>query len=767
MSLKKFEILEMIAKGGMAEVYRAKTTGFSGFQKEVCVKKILPHLTEDESFVTMFINEAKLAATLNYANIVQVHDLCVSAGGEYFIVMEYVNGKDLSDVIRAAQLAGREIPPEIAVYICREISKGLYYAHNQTDPGGANLNIIHRDISPHNVLVSFMGEVKITDFGIAKASSIANKTAVGILKGKYGYMSPEQARGQPLDHRSDIFNTGIVLYELLVGERCFAGSSDFSTLNLMRNAEVTPPTKIVTAVPAEVEAMVLKALSKERKDRFQDALEFEAALGAWGKDNGAATATELAKFVRELFAEAEERENGSSTGVLALSSVVGPPPTADEPAAQHEVAPPTPPAAAKAPSVNEDPGKEALERAKRRATRARSRTPDAAEVTPAVQVTPAEVSVTPAAASKPAEISKAKVEPAAKTPEPKAPEPPPPEPAKKVEPAPDKAAAAPEAKKTRQPARLKGAATPPKSGAANAKAAAKAEAAKNKRPVGRKNLRPGLTQLQKMPGSSWRSWAIGGAVILVALIAGAVVGTYRGEQVSRQTTFRAMEVANREGGGLRTVTVFITSTPPGATVRFDSRELSEKTPVAVERDRDQQTHQIILSLDGYKKSVSSLKYTQAPITPFSAKLEGDPGRLEVSSQPSELPVFLDGERIGETPLYTEVPSGKHLLEIGGGSRAKIREDIEVTVGKKTKISRKVPSAEAMAKVRIDSEPKARILVNGQPTGQFTGGDALPLPPGIDHRVSLEYGGAKALSKTLRINLKNGEDRAVFVDLTSS
>jgi len=123
-SLKKFEILEMIAKGGMAEVYRAKTVGFSGFEKEVCVKKILPHLTEDKSFVDMFVNEAKLAATLNYANIVQVHDLCVSGGGEYFIVMEYVNGKDLSDVIRAAQLAGREVPPEIAVYICRETCKG-------------------------------------------------------------------------------------------------------------------------------------------------------------------------------------------------------------------------------------------------------------------------------------------------------------------------------------------------------------------------------------------------------------------------------------------------------------------------------------------------------------------------------------------------------------------------------------------------------------------------------------------------------------------
>ncbi|MCA9555960.1 MAG: serine/threonine protein kinase, partial [Myxococcales bacterium] len=368
MSLKKFEILEMIAKGGMAEVYKAKTTGLQGFEKEVCVKKILPHLTEDDSFVNMFVNEAKLAATLNYANVVQVHDLCVSAGGEYFIVMEYVNGKDLSDVIRAAQLAGREVPADIAVYIAREVCKGLFYAHSKTDPSGANLNIIHRDISPHNVLVSFMGEVKITDFGIAKASSIMNKTAVGILKGKYGYMSPEQARGQPLDHRSDIFNTGIVLYELLVGERCFAGSSDFSTLNLMRNAEVTPPTKINRSVPPEVEAIVLKALSKERGDRYQDALALEGALADWAKKaNSVATATELARFMRELFAQAEEREKAGSTGVLALSSVVGPAPKSEAEVARHQITPsPEPKAAAPKAEV----GQEALERAKRRATKA-------------------------------------------------------------------------------------------------------------------------------------------------------------------------------------------------------------------------------------------------------------------------------------------------------------------------------------------------------------------------------------------------------------
>ena len=182
MSLRKFEILEMIAKGGMAEVYRAQTAGPEGFAKELCVKKILPHLTEDEKFVRMFINEAKLAASLNFANIVSVHDLCVSANREYFIVMEYVHGKDLSDVIRAAQISGRTIPADIACYIGREVCRGLSYAHAKKDTLGHSLNIIHRDISPQNILCSYMGEIKITDFGIAKASTNVSHTAVGILK---------------------------------------------------------------------------------------------------------------------------------------------------------------------------------------------------------------------------------------------------------------------------------------------------------------------------------------------------------------------------------------------------------------------------------------------------------------------------------------------------------------------------------------------------------------------------------------------------------
>ena len=334
MSLRKFEILEMIAKGGMAEVYRAQAAGPEGFAKELCVKKILPHLTEDEKFVTMFVNEAKLAASLNFANIVSVHDLCVSATDEYFIVMEYIHGKDLADLIRAAQVGGHEIPPEVVGYIGREVCRGLQYAHTKKDKSGTPLNIIHRDISPQNILCSFMGEVKITDFGIAKASTNSNQTAVGILKGKYGYMSPEQAHGKELDPRSDIFNLGIVLYELLVQERCFAGASDYSTLNLMREASVTPPRKIKGDIPVQLEQIILKALSREPAKRFQNAREMEMALEDFDRQSHA---SDLEELLRKVFSSTTSQRVDRTTGVLNLASVVAPIP---EPPVESKNPPP-------------------------------------------------------------------------------------------------------------------------------------------------------------------------------------------------------------------------------------------------------------------------------------------------------------------------------------------------------------------------------------------------------------------------------------------
>src|SRR5687768_16231380 len=212
----KYQLLDLLARGGMAEVYRAKSHGVEGFEKVLVIKRILPELGENPQFVEMFINEAKIAVTLSHANIVQVFDLG-RADESYFIAMEYVAGYDLATVLARGHRLGRPIPQELAVYVVSELAKGLDYAHRRRDAQLRPLNIVHRDVSPQNVLISFESEVKLTDFGIAKAAlavSSEENTEAGVLKGKYAYMSPEQARGEEVDSRTDMFALGVVLHEL-------------------------------------------------------------------------------------------------------------------------------------------------------------------------------------------------------------------------------------------------------------------------------------------------------------------------------------------------------------------------------------------------------------------------------------------------------------------------------------------------------------------------------------------------------------------------
>ena len=262
----------------MAEVYEA--TGFSptGERMRVCIKKILPHLTRDPASMSMFEDEARLASSLHHPNIVQVYDLCISQERDYFIVMEYVDGLDVSRLLRRARRADRPVPIPVAVRIVQEVCEALRYAHEKRDADGRSMRIIHRDISPQNILVSKDGAVKLTDFGIAKSTIVMTTTAVGLLKGKYGYMSPEQARGEPVDHRSDLFNVGIILYELVTGRRCFKGENDFETLELMRNAVVRPPRSLEPGLSEALEQVVVTALARHPRDRFQTADALERAL---------------------------------------------------------------------------------------------------------------------------------------------------------------------------------------------------------------------------------------------------------------------------------------------------------------------------------------------------------------------------------------------------------------------------------------------------------------------------------------------------------
>ena len=277
--LGQYVLLEKVATGGMAELFRAKKIGIEGFEQVLAVKRILPHLSSDEEFVKMFIAEAKLVAQLTHKNIAQIYDFG-RIDQNYFISMEYIRGKDLKAILKKVSLERRKLPAGIAVFIAKEVAAALGYAHIQKDSAGNDLNIIHRDISPQNILVSYDGEVKIVDFGIAKASA-HSKTTTGMLKGKLSYMSPEQAWGKPVDHRSDIFSLGVVLYEMLTGRKLFQGDSEVGTLEMIRKARIEPlPSAVNMDMPSGLEAKVLKALAREASERYQNASDME--LDLWG-----------------------------------------------------------------------------------------------------------------------------------------------------------------------------------------------------------------------------------------------------------------------------------------------------------------------------------------------------------------------------------------------------------------------------------------------------------------------------------------------------
>ncbi len=275
----RYILTAKIAMGGMAEIFRAKSLGAEGFEKVVVIKRILPHFCEEEGFVTMFKDEAKVASHLNHANVVQIFDFD-EVEGLFYIAMEYVEGRDLKRVLDQGAKLGRALSIAQAVYIMIEASKGLDYAHKRV-VDGQPLSIIHRDVSPHNVMVSFNGEVKIMDFGIAKAAARSTKTRVGTVKGKCAYMSPEQARGKNLDPRSDLFALGVCLWEMLTGKRLFVGDSDFETLNNVLRAEVPPPSELNAEVPKELDTIVLKALAREVDQRHKDVGAFVNELNRW------------------------------------------------------------------------------------------------------------------------------------------------------------------------------------------------------------------------------------------------------------------------------------------------------------------------------------------------------------------------------------------------------------------------------------------------------------------------------------------------------
>ena len=275
--LGKYKLVKLIASGGMAEVYLAKQAGAAGFEKMVCLKRILPHLARDKQFVDMFLNEARLAAQLDHPNIVSIFDLG-EANGNYFIAMEFIDGPSLRAVGKRASERGEYLPiPELCKIIAMAAG-GLEHAHNLADAQGHPLGLVHRDISPDNILVHRNGAAKVVDFGIAKAANSSGATRTGTLKGKVAYMPPEQLRGEQLDRRVDVFALGVVLYEMLAGKRPWEGDSEVALIGRIMTEEPAPLGDTRTDAPQELLDIVAKALNKDRSLRYQNCAELQSEL---------------------------------------------------------------------------------------------------------------------------------------------------------------------------------------------------------------------------------------------------------------------------------------------------------------------------------------------------------------------------------------------------------------------------------------------------------------------------------------------------------
>jgi serine/threonine protein kinase len=277
---QRYRVVERLEAGGMAEVFKGESLSVQGFKKQVAIKRVLPHLAQNKNFISMFLDEARLGARLTHANIVTVFDIG-AADNTYFIVMEFVDGCNLKTVIETYRQQGQRIGVKEALFIAMEACKGLSFAHDLQDEEGKDLHIVHRDVSPPNVLISKRGEIKVTDFGLAKATTQLEKTDPGVVKGKFSYLSPEAALGQPVDARTDVFALGIVLWEMLAGRRLFLGETDFQTVKMVQQAQIPSLSRINPQVDAELEGVIVKALTQDTASRYQSAHEFQDGLAGY------------------------------------------------------------------------------------------------------------------------------------------------------------------------------------------------------------------------------------------------------------------------------------------------------------------------------------------------------------------------------------------------------------------------------------------------------------------------------------------------------
>jgi eukaryotic-like serine/threonine-protein kinase len=343
MHVGKYRLLHKLATGGMAEVFLAKAEGPMGFEKTLVLKRILPHLAEDSDFVEMFLTEARLAAQLNHPNIVQMFDFGV-VEGVYYLAMEHVDGPNLHVLLRRANALGLALSPVLCARLISAACEGLAFAHQFRDPTtGQQLGLIHRDISPDNLLLSRQGAVKVVDFGIAKAAGQGPRTQTGVLKGKLSYMPPEQLRGAPLDQRADVYALGLVFYELLTGRRPFEATTDEGIVQAILHEPAVPAVRYRPDLPSSVQQILERVLAKDREQRYPDCRAFQADLERFILSRGESVGVwQLAQLVAQVL---EEAPSAAPPPSASPTTAVLAPPGAKPPAASTVVLrPPKPPA---------------------------------------------------------------------------------------------------------------------------------------------------------------------------------------------------------------------------------------------------------------------------------------------------------------------------------------------------------------------------------------------------------------------------------------
>ncbi len=337
--IAKYEIVGRLAAGGMAEILLARLTGPSGFERAVVVKRILPHLAAEQNFRTMFLDEARIVARIHHPNVVQVQELGQD-GDELYLAMEYLEGESTAALLRRLHLQDRRIDLSLGAYVVAQACAGLHAAHELRGPDGSPLELVHRDVSPQNVFVTYGGEIKVLDFGIAKAADRVTRTETGTFKGKFEYASPEQCLGQPIDRRSDVFAMGVVLYELTTGKRLFKRENHLLTMRAICSSEIPQPSSIVEGYPAELEAICLRALAHDKKERFATAGEMRTELLKAARNLGLEPEADvaLARLMADLFADRIETKNDLLKRVRVGTAVGAIPPNESDPQVEVPIA---------------------------------------------------------------------------------------------------------------------------------------------------------------------------------------------------------------------------------------------------------------------------------------------------------------------------------------------------------------------------------------------------------------------------------------------